>query len=222
MSTLKPFEFGKHISHTQSEVGSFLTSNPLKINFPWFKYLVIGGLILGFTSVLSVLYESKNIFENLFSQHSILPTSVFSGNKEEGIEQLKLANSNPLPKLEAAISRNELNGEWIVLDEVRFATGTARLMDARQLNGVAALLMRNPSIVIKVGGFTESGGNDAKNIELSAQRAMNVAQKLANLGVSTENLYYEGFGSSMPLCSDELSESCKALNRRVALLIISN
>ena len=147
--------------------------------------------------------------------------SLFSPSMDAKIEQLKAEQANALPKLEAAINGNALDGEWIVLDEIRFATGTARLLDARQLNGVAALLKRNPSVVIKVGGFTDDSGNEEKNVQLSVERAINVAQRLADLGVSRNNLYYEGFGARMPLCSETASEACKTLNRRIAIQIQS-
>jgi outer membrane protein OmpA-like peptidoglycan-associated protein len=218
MGILKPFEFGKSNAHTQSEVGSFLMPQPLKMATSWLKYIVVGSIVL---YVGSQIYESKNAVKRFFSEGSTFGQSFFKPNISDQVEKLKADNVYPLPKIEAAIKSSTLNGEWIVLDEVRFATGTARLMDGRQLNGIAALLIDNPRVVIKVGGFTENSGNNAQDFELSAQRARNVAQKLANLGVSGENLYYEGFGASMPLCSEELSESCKTLNRRIAIQIQS-
>jgi outer membrane protein OmpA-like peptidoglycan-associated protein len=215
---VKPFEFGKSIRHSHSEVGSFLTPQPFKIATSWLKYIVIGAIIL---FMGPIIYTGINAFQGLSLSKPAFLESLFSPSMDAQIEQLKAEQTDALPKIEAAIRSNTLDGEWIVLDEIRFATGTARLMDARQLNGIAALLIRNPEVVIKVGGFTDDSGDADKNVQLSVQRAINVAQRLADLGVPTDNLYYEGFGATMPLCSETASEACKSINRRIAIQIQS-
>lgn len=240
MSTLTPFEFGKRITNNQSEVGSFLSPR-VGLNIPrWLKNTAM-LLIIGFAAVFAYgMYEKQRMMRQYESWiPSEEPTTIYNESvptvpnidsaaiyQQEAInaeiERIKFENSNPIPKLISAIENDEDESDWIVLDKIRFSGGSSELLNYEQLIDIASILVENPKVIVKVGGFTDNSGEYVENLEISKSRAMNVALKLNELGVGEDQLYFEGFGSSMPLCSEELSEECKSINRRIAIQIISN
>ena len=239
MSTLTPFEFGKRITNNQSEVGSFLSPR-VGLNSPrWLKNTAM-LLIVGFAAVFAYgIYEKQRMMTNESWIPNEEPTTIYNESvptlptidstaiyQQEAInaeiQRIKFENSNPIPKLISAIEDDEDESDWIVLDKIRFSGGSSELLNYEQLIDVASILADNPEVMVKVGGFTDNSGGYVENLEISKSRAMNVALKLNELGVGEDQLYFEGFGSSMPLCSEELSEDCKTINRRIAIQIISN
>jgi outer membrane protein OmpA-like peptidoglycan-associated protein len=87
------------------------------------------------------------------------------------------------------------------------------------LNNLADLLTDNKSLIVEIGGFTDSTGTDEHNLILSEKRALSVVNYLINKGISADRLKYKGYGNSSPIGDNVTSEGRK-LNRRTEARVI--
>lgn len=85
-----------------------------------------------------------------------------------------------------------------------------------ELNHVAAILEKNPSLNIVLEGHTDNVGTEKYNMNLSNKRARAVKKYLVNKGISAARIECEGFGFSRPAASNE-TENGRAQNRRVEI-----
>jgi len=88
------------------------------------------------------------------------------------------------------------------------------------LDRLAEFLRLKP-VRIRIEGHTDQEGKADYNLDLSRRRAAAVLRALADRGVPSERMTSEGFGASRPLSSDR-SEKARALNRRVAFVIVDD
>ena len=88
------------------------------------------------------------------------------------------------------------------------------------IQDIADVLTSHSEIgTVHVVGHTDSTGDDAHNLDLSAARAEAVANALREHGV-TATIDARGAGETEPLCTEE-TEACFAQNRRVELMVES-
>lgn len=87
------------------------------------------------------------------------------------------------------------------------------------LNSVALVLKKYEKTGIEVVGHTDSIGSESYNRQLSLRRAQAVASYLEGQGVQSVRLEILGMGESRPV-ADNTTESGRALNRRVELILI--
>jgi flagellar motor protein MotB len=93
----------------------------------------------------------------------------------------------------------------------------------QSLNKLAALLVSNPNVVIKLNGHTDSRGNRYNNLNLSQDIADSAEQVLIGKGVNDENVIPRGYGERYLInkckrgvyCSDK--EHLK--NRRIEVVV---
>lgn len=106
----------------------------------------------------------------------------------------------------------------LVLEGVTFETASATLTEAARLilDGVAAALVANPEIRVRVNGHTDSTGDRAYNIDLSQRRAESVMTYLASQSVAGDRMEARGFGPDEPVATNETPDGRQA-NRRVEL-----
>lgn len=118
------------------------------------------------------------------------------------------------------VSDNERQG-WITLDRTYFSTGSATLSgrSETQLKNIAEILKLYPAVEIKLGGYSDNTGNDARNNTLSENRAIAVMKELNSLGIPANRMRAEGYGSSHPKCPANNTDECRAQNRRVDIRI---
>ena len=90
------------------------------------------------------------------------------------------------------------------------AEGTATLQQA------AAAMKANPSVHLRLEGYTDSTGTDPHNGTLSDQRAKTVVDFLSAQGIDRSRLTGEGFGAAKPVDTNATAQG-KADNRRVEL-----
>ena len=91
-------------------------------------------------------------------------------------------------------------------------------VSAGTLKEIADVLKTNPNLRVKIVGHTDSDGDAAANLTLSARRAEAVKQALVQeYGVSAANLQTEGKGESEPSDSNNTPLG-KANNRRVEFI----
>lgn len=79
--------------------------------------------------------------------------------------------------------------------------------------------MLSRATYIEVVGHTDDVGDDAYNMELSAQRAESVRDYLVAAGVDSSKIVTVGAGERMPIASNKTDEG-RAENRRVEVLVL--
>lgn len=115
------------------------------------------------------------------------------------------------------------NGDFLVVNmpqDLLFATDSAALRPdlRRDLNTVAASLLKYPNSRIEVIGHTDNTGTAAYNQDLSQRRAVAVASVLREGGVPGSRIAAYGRGEDQPIASN-LTPEGRAQNRRVEIII---
>jgi chemotaxis protein MotB len=118
-----------------------------------------------------------------------------------------------------------------ILDRVMFDSGEAVLKPDGQaiMQKVAALLAKHPDLKIHVVGHTDNvpirpaaRSRFASNWELSAARALAAVHFLTeSAGVDPRRVGAVGYGGYRPLADNSTAEG-RALNRRIAIIILSD
>lgn len=112
--------------------------------------------------------------------------------------------------------------EIVILQQVQFATGTARLTGNSDeiLTEVANVLKERGEITkLEVQGHTDDKGNKAGNKALSQARAEAVMKAIVAKGVAAERLSAKGYGQEEPI-ADNATEEGRAKNRRVQFKVL--
>ncbi len=117
-------------------------------------------------------------------------------------------------------TRDSARGLIVSMSDVLFDTGKYSLKPGarEKLAKVAGILLAYPGLNIEVGGYTDNVGGDAMNQTLSENRAGSVRDYLVQEGVSTGSVSSKGFGSTLPVASNDNSAG-RQQNRRVELLV---
>lgn len=117
--------------------------------------------------------------------------------------------------------RNKLLKEGkLVTRGILFDSGSAiiKAQSAGVLKEIAAVLNENPQLKVKIVGHTDSDGDNAKNLQLSEQRAMAIKNALVNeFNVNEDALSAEGKGETQP-SDPNTTIAGKANNRRVEFI----
>lgn len=113
----------------------------------------------------------------------------------------------------------EINAH-VVLKNIFFDFNQYDLKPASQadLDRLAKLLQDNPTLHIRISGYTDNVGSDKDNLVLSQKRAEAVVQYLTTHGVAAERLTAKGYGESDPVASND-TEAGRAQNRRTEFVI---
>ena len=105
--------------------------------------------------------------------------------------------------------------------KINFATNSAEILPSSEplLLEIADVIIRNPDITkIEIQGHTDNRGSDARNTELSQQRAESVRTWLIGNGIDGTRLVAKGYGPSRPLVPN-ITPANRARNRRVQFVI---
>ncbi len=113
--------------------------------------------------------------------------------------------------------------EFILSGGVNFELGKAVLLNVAypELEKVLMVMRDYPDTKWKIEGHTDNTGNYNKNIELSKQRAQSVYNYFISNGIDRSRLFINGYGPDFPV-ADNSNETGRALNRRVAIILISD
>ncbi|MEZ4776734.1 MAG: OmpA family protein [Bacteroidia bacterium] len=113
-------------------------------------------------------------------------------------------------------------GETITLNQVFFQRARAELIadSYPELERLVLLMRSIPSLTIEIRGHTDNLGTEAELQTLSEARAAVVKQYLTNRGISAERTISHGYGSTLPIASNE-NPATRSLNRRVEFRILS-
>jgi len=113
--------------------------------------------------------------------------------------------------------------EIIILEQVRFKTGSAVILKASDdlLFQVAVVMSEHPEIrKIEVQGHTDNRGGKKYNLKLSDKRAASVVKWLVKKGnVEAARLSSHGYGMEEPISDNDTSEG-RQKNRRVQFKIL--
>jgi outer membrane protein OmpA-like peptidoglycan-associated protein len=89
------------------------------------------------------------------------------------------------------------------------------------LDSIALLLKENPTMVVEIGGHTDSRGKASYNQKLSERRAKSVKNYLISIcGIDPSRLVTKGYGETQLIVTPERTKKDYATNRRVEFLII--
>ena len=117
-------------------------------------------------------------------------------------------------------------GDKIILYSISYENGTSTLRPEaiKELNRLANILSKTPSMVIELGSHTDSRGDDGENLRLSLRRAQVAKDYLIGKGISGDRIYPKGYGEKEPIngCTNGVSctESEHQKNRRTTIKIL--
>lgn len=112
-------------------------------------------------------------------------------------------------------------GDKFILKNIYFETAKATLLleSYVALDSLYHLLLKYPTMEIKISGHTDSQGSHEYNLVLSESRALAVYSYLVEKGISTERLDFVGFGKMQPIATNETPEG-RQQNRRVEFEVV--
>ncbi len=127
-------------------------------------------------------------------------------------------HDQPAAVAPAAVSAPVAPAAFPDLGTVHFDTDKATLTPDGQatLDKAADAMKNDPSVHMRLEGFTDSTGTDPHNLTLSQQRANTVGQYLKGKGIDGNRLTGAGFAASNPVDTNATAAG-KADNRRVEL-----
>lgn len=126
---------------------------------------------------------------------------------------------------DAQSCQNELNS-IAASAQVGFAKGGAAIISGNDiLDKIAETAKKCANFKIEIGGHTDSGGDDAMNMNLSQLRANQVRNYLTQKGVAADKLIAKGYGETKPLVQDNavigVDSPERAKNRRTEFTILA-
>lgn len=106
----------------------------------------------------------------------------------------------------------------ITLKNLLFEVGSSVLQNAEipELDKLIVILKSNESVSVRISGHTDNSGDPDENKLLSLERAESVAAYLTDKGIDGSRITTEGFGSEVPVASNDTEEG-RAQNRRVVV-----
>jgi len=112
-------------------------------------------------------------------------------------------------------------GRSFNLENIYFDNNSYEVKDATKeiLIEFAKYLDLN-TLIIEINGFTDNIGDNEDNQLLSENRAKTVRDLIVMQGISEKRVFYNGFGESFPVSSND-SEKGRSYNRRTEFKIIS-
>jgi outer membrane protein OmpA-like peptidoglycan-associated protein len=130
------------------------------------------------------------------------------GVRELDVE-LSPAPKNPMVQLRARVIA--------IRRQVQFVSNSAEIRPSSSglLSEVVDILLRNPQITkVEIQGHTDDAGGEARNMQLSQERADAVRTWLVSAGVEASRLEAVGYGPRRPVAPN-ITPANRAKNRRV-------
>lgn len=117
---------------------------------------------------------------------------------------------------------DSLKDKWFNFDDLNFKFGTAELVpeSKRQLDNIVAILKAFPDVKIKIGGYTDKVGDDAKNLKLSDDRAKAVKAALEKAGVGAQVPEAEGYGEQFATLPETASDKEREADRKTSVRLL--
>ncbi|MDR2235786.1 MAG: sodium-translocating pyrophosphatase [Chryseobacterium sp.] len=147
--------------------------------------------------------------------------------KLKGGKTIAIGEGSKVYQFYNAVKKKEASAlnpdQWYTIENLYFETGSSDLKTGSevQLNNLAEILNAYPDLKIKLGGYTDNTGNEESNQKLSNLRAQTAKLKLLELGIGSDRVEAEGYGSQHPVCEANDTDECKAKNRRIDVRILA-
>lgn len=119
-----------------------------------------------------------------------------------------------------AANDDALKDRWYDFDHVNFKIGSANALEAGsegQLQNLVAILKAYPDAKIKIGGYTDKTGDEAKNKKLSSDRAHFIKDWLGKQGVGAQVIAADGYGSEFAKVDASASNEERAVDRKMSV-----
>ena len=119
-----------------------------------------------------------------------------------------------------AANDDALKDRWYDFDHVNFKIGSANALEAGsegQLQNLVAILKAYPDAKIKIGGYTDKTGDEAKNKKLSSDRAHFIKDWLGKQGIGTQVIAADGYGSEFAKVDASASNEERAVDRKMSV-----
>lgn len=119
-----------------------------------------------------------------------------------------------------AANDDALKDKWYDFDHVNFKIGSANALEAGsegQLQNLVAILKAYPDAKIKIGGYTDKTGDEAKNKKLSSDRAHFIKDWLGKQGVGAQVIAADGYGSEFAKVDVSASNEERAVDRKMSV-----
>lgn len=112
-------------------------------------------------------------------------------------------------------------GMKIVLKNIYYdvAKATLRPESVTELDRLVMIMEQNPTLVVEIGGHTDSDGSDSYNEKLSQARSQSVVDYLLDAGIEEKRLAAKGYGEKEPMVPNDTKEN-KQLNRRTEFKVL--
>ncbi|MBV6439978.1 MAG: hypothetical protein EPGJADBJ_01636 [Saprospiraceae bacterium] len=182
--------------------------------WPLLLLLALGGALIGYMKYCSVQSESLKVEA---PAPIVTPAPVPAKpalNFTEGSQEAAMLAF--VRDAGAAIDKNK----WFDFPEIMFDVNKATLRPESdiKLAAVLAILNEYPAVKLRIGGYTDSDGNDIANLKLSGERANACKNWLIAKGITPERLEAEGYGEQHPVAPNDTPEN-KAKNRRISFSV---
>jgi OOP family OmpA-OmpF porin len=111
-------------------------------------------------------------------------------------------------------------GNLTVEDTINFGTDSAVILPGSEtlLNQGLALMTIRPAMTVTIVGHTDSRGTEARNMELSLERAEAVKTWFVERGIDGNRFTVVGAGASEPIGDNATAEG-RRVNRRIQFLL---
>ena len=120
-----------------------------------------------------------------------------------------------------------INAEYInkvnrAADRVFFVRAKANIepISLNELDRVVEVLQSDTTLRLRIEGYTDNEGPDARELALSTHRARSVYHYLVKKGIAPGRMDYIGYGKSRPLAPNDTPEGM-AQNRRVEMVLMN-
>jgi outer membrane protein OmpA-like peptidoglycan-associated protein len=100
------------------------------------------------------------------------------------------------------------------------AKATIEEVSLSELDRVVTILQSDTVLRLRIEGYTDSEGPDARELKLSEKRARAVYNYLVKQGIAPGRMDYIGYGKSRPLAPNSTMEGM-AKNRRVEMVLMN-
>ncbi len=179
--------------------------------WPLLLLLGIGGGIILYMKYCSVRPEAAKVeVPAPATPEPAKPVLTFPAGTQEAAMLAFVQDAN------AAIDKNK----WFDFPEIMFDVNKATLRPESEvkLNAVLAILNEYPAVQLRIGGYTDTDGNDKANMKLSDERAKTCLAWLTAKGIAADRLEAEGYGEQHPVAPNDTPEN-KAKNRRISFSV---
>jgi outer membrane protein OmpA-like peptidoglycan-associated protein len=178
----------------------------------WKRVIII--IITG-ANLLILYYNYRYVKRPSAPQTPVIQTPATNGQQEPTPETK--------PKMPAVVQNDGQQGQSgsSAIAIVRFESNLKLSPQSQEdLLKIFNTMSERPSMKIEVGGHTDNVGDPLVNLKLSVKRATAIRDYLVKLGISTDRIIVQGYGSTRAI-ADNNTEEGRAQNRRVEINIIS-